>query len=155
MKIFSAAFITWIKGFFVILGVIFFSLILRVLFTNNQIIVPVTMIVGILTACVFSLAHVFISTDCIVEKMSVKTRLLICLLPCSGIAGVFSHHIGLTHILGLTNGTHNLNTAILGWVTGLVFSVAIMLLAFFLLERHLRKTGQRYDQALRRYKDSI
>jgi len=152
----TKAFGEWVKSFFTVLGVVFFllSLQLALLPWSSGIIVPVTVTVGILTACVFSLAHVLIATDYITEKMSIKTRLIICIFPCGAIAGFFSRFIGLTHILGLTDGTHSLNVAILGWFGGLGLSIALMLLVFFFLELRFRKTGQLYDKALRAYKDS-
>ena len=150
-KVFGA----WVKSFFTVLGVVFFSLaILLVLLPwSSDVIVPVTITVCILTACVFSLAHVFIATDYIAEKMSLKTRVIICIFPCGAMAGFFSHHIGLTHILGLTDGTHSQNIAVIGWLGGLCLSIAVMLLVFLFLELRFRKTGQLYNQALRAYKD--
>ena len=154
----TKAFSEWVKIFFTVLGVIFFVLALLVTFLpwrGGQSIEPVLIVLGIVTASVFSLAHIFIATDYISVKMPLKTRLIISLFPCGVMAGIFSHYVGLSDFLRLYISTYSLNAAILSWVGGLLLSIAVMILVFFFLELRYIKTGKLYDQALRAYKESM
>ncbi len=82
-----------------------------------------------------------------------KSRLIICSIPCVLICSVLSVNYGLPSLILDLLGIADRGTGISIWLIAVILSSAVLILALYLLERHYRRVGEKYDSALSQYKN--
>ena len=83
---------------------------------------------------------------------AIKSRLIICGIPCVLICSVLSVNYGLPSLILDLLGIADRGTGISIWLIAVILSSAVLILALYLLERHYRRVGEKYDSALSQYK---
>ena len=83
------------------------------------------------SAIILSALYSMICVDGQESLYAIKSRLIICGIPCVLICSVLSVNYGLLAV---------------------ILSSAVLILALYLLERHYRRVGEKYDSALSQYK---
>ena len=153
MKKLSVALIELLRSFISIMGIMFALLFMRGLFTYQNVINSHEMRWCAIIALVFSFFHIFIFTDNITEKMSIKLRCLISALPCFATAGFLVFRFTSSSLLGWhMSGEHSLNQANFDFCISIVVGAVVLLLVLFLVEMQFKKIGKSYDKALAAYK---
>lgn len=150
-KHYSALSELW-RAFLLVLGAASLLLIAQAIVSGYNTVPMARMGAGLGAAAVFSLCHLFVSTDALGERLSLGARFLICLLPSGAAAGYFLHSMGLNRLLGLHDGTHSIAAATFDWFFSLGVGIAVILAAAFLIERRYRRAKADYDRALAGYK---
>ena len=97
------------------------------------------------SAIILSALYSMICVDGQESLYAIKSRLIICGIPCVLICSVLSVNYGL---LGIADR----GTGISIWLIAVILSSAVLILALYLLERHYRRVGEKYDSALSQYK---
>lgn len=139
--------------FIIILGIQFLLLMIRAPFVfPNDDISRYEMKICLITALVFAVAHVFIFSDHIAEKMPMLRRCLISFLPCAVTAGHLVYEFTSSSLLGLRSDGHRLYAQVFDMYFSVIVGAIGIVLVFFLIEMQFRKIGKRYDKALQEYK---
>lgn len=106
------------------------------------------MVAAIILAALYSM----ICVDGQESEYAIKSRLLICGIPCVLICSVLSVNYGLPSLILDMLGMADRSTGISVWVIAVILSSAILMFALYFLERHYRRVGKKYDSALSEYK---
>ena len=155
MKKLSVVFVELLRSLSSIMGIMFILLLIRGLFTQQSSINLYEMRWSALIALVFSFFHIFIFTDHIVEKMSIKQRCLISALPCFATAGFLVFRFTNSSMLGWhMSGEHSLSQAIFDFCASIAVGAVVILAILLLIELQFRKIGKSYDKALVAYKEA-
>ena len=93
------------------------------------------------SAIILSALYSMICVDGQESLYAIKSRLIICGIPCVLICSVLD-------LLGIADR----GTGISIWLIAVILSSAVLILALYLLERHYRRVGEKYDSALSQYK---
>lgn len=142
-----------LRTFIIILGIEFLLLMIRALFEYpNDSISRYDMKTCLMAAVVFSLAHVFIFTDYIVERMSIKNRCIISFLPCANIAARIVYEFTNSSMLGLRSDEYSQAVQVFDMNFSIVVGAALILISLFIIEMQFKKIGKVYDIALEKYK---
>ena len=110
------------------------------------------------SAIILSALYSMICIDGQESPHAIKSRLFICSIPCVLICSVLSVNYGIPSLILDLLGIVDRSMGISIWLIASILSVAALILALFLLERHYRRIGEKYDSALSAYKaqtDSI
>ena len=140
--------------FFFIFGLLqtlFFVRILFPQFRANGLNTPQTLLC-LVSAIILSALYSMICVDGQESEYAIKSRLLICGIPCVLICSVLSVNYGLPSLILDMFGITNRKTGISVWLIAFILSSATLIFAFYLLERHYRRVGKKYDSALSEYK---
>lgn len=141
--------------FIIILGIQFLLLMVRVPFEfPNDSIIRYEMQTCFITALVFAVAHVFIFSDRIVERMPIMHRCLISFLPCAAAAARLVYEFSNASLLGLRSDGYSRSVQVFDMYFSVIAGAVGILIVFFLIEIQFRKIGKRYDKALQEYKKS-
>ena len=156
MKKLSIAILSFLKTFILLMGAMFVFLLLRGLFTYNNIVDVRAMLRCVAISSVLAFFHLFVFTDYLVEKMPIKIRCLISMLPCLATTGFFvfrfSNYLSL---LGLRADGNSREAQIFDFWFSLVVGAVVVLLALYFVEMLYRKIGKHYDKALQEYKQRV
>lgn len=109
------------------------------------------MVAAIILAALYSM----ICVDGQESEYAIKSRLLICGIPCVLICSVLSVNYGLPSLILDMLGMAGRSTGISVWVIAVILSSAILMFALYFLERHYRRVGKQYDSALSEYKARV
>lgn len=104
------------------------------------------------SAIILSALYSLISIDGQESPYAIKSRLLICSIPCVLICSVLSVNYGLPSLILDLLGIADRGSGISIWLIAVILSGAILMLAFYTLERHYRRVGEKYNNALSEYK---
>ena len=104
------------------------------------------------SAIILSALYSMICVDGQESSYAIKSRLIICGIPCVLICSVLSVNYGLPSLILDLLGIADRGTGISIWLIAVILSSAVLILALYLLERHYRRVGEKYDSALSQYK---
>lgn len=104
------------------------------------------------SAIILSALYSMICVDGQESLYAIKSRLIICGIPCVLICSVLSVNYGLPSLILDLLGIADRGTGISIWLIAVILSSAVLILALYLLERHYRRVGEKYDSALSQYK---
>lgn len=140
--------------FFCIFGLLqtlFFARAIFPSFRASAFNIPQT-ILCMVSALILSALYSLICVDGRESPYAIKSRLFICGIPCALICSVLSVNYGLPSLILDLLGISDRSTGISIWIIATVLSGAILMLAFYMLERYYRQVGKQYDSALSEYK---
>lgn len=138
--------------FFLIFGVVQFAFLIRnftLLYNMGGKIVIQNSVVSLMAAIVFTATHTVISSEALDRKITVKSRMLLCSIPCAVVCGYLAMNFGLQSWL---RNIADKTTAIIVWTASFVFSLIVFLWVYFMIEKHNLAAGKKYDEALAAYK---
>lgn len=149
-------FIIWrfFTAFFFIFGLLQTLFFVRAIFPQfraSGLNIPQTLLCMV-SAIILSALYSLISIDGQESQYAIKSRLLICSIPCVLICSVLSVNYGLPSLILDLLGIADRGSGISIWLIAVILSGAILLLAFYTLERHYRRVGEKYNSALSEYK---
>lgn len=105
-----------------------------------------------ISALILSALYSMICVDGQESAYAIRSRLLICSIPYVLICSVLSVNFGLPSLVLDMFGIAERDTGIFVWLMAVILSSAIWMVALYLLERHYRRVGKKYDSALSEYK---
>lgn len=141
-------------AFFFIFGLLqtlFFARAIFPQFHASGLNVPQTLLCMV-SAMILSALYSVIYVDGKESQYAIKARLLICSIPCVLICSVLSVNYGLPTLVLDLLGIADCSAGIAIWLIAVILSVTILVFAFYLLEQHYRRVGEKYDSALSEYK---
>ena len=118
---------------------------------GEKVITPQTLLCMV-SAIILSALYSMICVDGQESLYAIKSRLIICGIPCVLICSVLSVNYGLPSLILDLLGITDRGTGISIWLIAVILSSAVLILALYLLERHYRRVGEKYDSALSQYK---
>ena len=107
------------------------------------------------SAIILSALYSMICVDDQESPYAIKSRLLICGIPCVLICSVLSVNYGLPSLILDLLGIADRSAGISIWLIAVILSGAGLMLALYLLEQHYHRVGEKYDSALSEYKTRV
>lgn len=153
MRINQSSLKNFFATFFIIFGIIEFMFIIRnfmppyswggdIIFRNS--------IISFTSALIFSITHMILRSESLDNKITIKSRLLFCSIPCAGVSGFLAMNFGLQSWLRLSTDK---TTAIVVWVVSFLISIIVIMYVYYLIEKHYIEEGKKYNEALLSYKE--
>lgn len=108
--------------------------------------------INLVSALVFTAAHSVIASERLDQRISVKTRVLLCSLPCILVCVLLAHYFSIPSLITMLLKIESKVAASIVFITFTAVCAAVWFLCYALVERHYYKIGKTYNAALAAYK---
>ena len=152
MKLIRLNIMRFLTTFLLIFGIVQFMFLIRNFIPPYGLggtIVIHNSIVSVVSSLIFTITHTVISSEALDRKITVKSRMLLCSIPCAGVCGYLALNFGLQSWL---RNIADQTTAIIVWIASFAISLIAFLWVYFIIEKHNLAAGKKYDEALAAYK---
>lgn len=106
----------------------------------------------LVSALVFTAAHTVIASERLDRRISVKTRIFLCFLPCILVCALLAHYYSIPSLIVRLLKIESKSAASIAFIGFTVLCTGVWFLCYALIERHYYKIGKAYNAALAAYK---
>ena len=145
----------FLVAFFFTFGVFEFLFFIRGLFPHFGGLVGATLFQTLLcmvASLILTISHTVVSSEFLDQYVTVKSRAIVCSIPCIITLGTLTVYYGIPSLIVLLLGLKSELVATTTWAISFVFCLMAIVLLYWLVERNFRNTGKKYDVALAAYK---